>query len=281
MAVTSAMQQQAAAGNIVNSNGPTFGLGSNSQNRVTSPFGLSKLYDLPQKQRASPVSNASVQSHSGVPSPLHKGHQTPPNASASPLDFPAAPNVIAPNNPGMNQKLAEFKSRTGGGEHKSLMSPQEIADTMLAQLSQTDTPLSSKGASPQFGGTPSNSNAASLVGSPRPSSASNSVYSTIAGTTPTASRGGVQSAEGDVLSPASSTFQSVNSINASKTSASEVRTASPLTGQRSPAGVNDKQDVMRTTVNSAIGVREENKHVENHVNGIDQVSGFVNWMGLG
>ncbi|XP_072034638.1 histone demethylase UTY-like isoform X2 [Amphiura filiformis] len=297
LVVNSAMQQQAtvsSAAGVVNSNGPAFGLvqGSNSQNRVASPFNLAKLYDLPQKV-ASPVNNvsmATVQGYSGVPSPLQtlKGQQTPSsNASASPrqplhspLDFPAAPNVIAPHNPGMNQKLAEFKSRTGGGEHKSLMSPQEIADTMLAQLSQTDT-ASSKGASPPFGGTPSNSNAASLVGSPRPSSANNSVYSTIAGATPAASRGGVQTSAGtvdDVLSPASSTFQSVDSMNTSKTSVNEIRTArldgSPIAAHGSPSGETGecKPNIVRTgggQVNSAITT---NMTMENHhVNGIDQV----------
>ncbi len=297
--VTSAMQQQQAT--VVNSNGPAFGSlvqgSSNSQNRVASPFNLAKLYDLPQKsQVASPVNNASmatVQSHSGAPSPLQtlKGQQTPSsNASASPrqplhspLDFQAAPNVIAPNNPDMNQKLAEFKSRTGGGEHKSLMSPQEIADNMLAQLSQTDN-ASSKGASPHFGGTPSNSNAASLVGSPRPSSANNSVYSTIAGATPASNRGGVQSSAStvdEVLSPSSGTFHSVDSLNTSKTSANEIRTAR-LDGSphMSPGEAGEsKMDVQTSLavggvaasgqVNSAITT---NRAVENHVNGIDQVS---------
>ena len=274
---TTASQQLTTGGALVNTNGPRMGLihgVSNSHMGASSPFGMATM--LPHKIGSPATSNASGQHLSSAPSPLHT--QTPPNASPrqplhNALDFPLAPNVIAPNNPDMNQKLAEFKSRTAGvGEHqKSLMSPQEIADTMLAQLSQADT-SSSKGGSPPYGGTtPTDSNTASIVGSPRPSSINN--YSTIGGATSNnASRGA--SLTDDVLSPAaaSNTFQnSVSGVDHIRTAGGQGSNGSPA-GHRSPgvsmtmseSGVNNKD------INSAIVVNS----VENHVNGIDRVSQY-------
>ena len=96
----------------------------------------------------------------GAHSPLHtpKGILTatsPRHTGGSPaqnlLDFPA-PNVVAPQNLDMSHKLKEFKSRTGAEIRPNLLSPQEIADNMLAQLSQgepgTKPPTSSYGSEP-------------------------------------------------------------------------------------------------------------------------------------
>ncbi|XP_022095086.1 histone demethylase UTY-like isoform X2 [Acanthaster planci] len=129
--------------------------------RHPSPADAPKTQELFNNQAVA----GSLQSRSGTASPLHgpKRMVTPPGPASSPghaqtplqksLDFPA-PNVVAPQNVDMNQKLAEFKSRTGGGaEPQSLMSPQEIADSMLAQLSHTDGAASSKSSANFMGGT--------------------------------------------------------------------------------------------------------------------------------
>ncbi|XP_071838895.1 histone demethylase UTY-like isoform X3 [Apostichopus japonicus] len=74
----------------------------------------------------------------------------------NPVDFPA-PNVVAPQNPDIPQKLAEFhRSRSGTGEQRAMLSPQEIADNMLAQLSSaadSTPPPSRTTASSQYSGT--------------------------------------------------------------------------------------------------------------------------------
>ncbi|XP_071797909.1 lysine-specific demethylase 6A-like isoform X4 [Asterias amurensis] len=160
--------------------------------RHPSPASTPKLQELFNNQA---VPGVSLQSRSGTASPLHvpKRIVTPPGSAGSPghsqtplqktMDFPA-PNVVAPQNVDMNQKLAEFKSRTGGVEAPSLMSPQEIADSMLAQLSHTDTATSKSSGTSFIGGasSPSVNNALSgenPAGLRQHSSAGNAFFSTM------------------------------------------------------------------------------------------------------
>ncbi len=140
--------------------------------RHPSPASTPKLQELFNNQAVPP---GSLQNRSGTASPLHVSKRilTPPGSAGSPgrsqtplqktMDFPA-PNVVAPQNVDMNQKLAEFKSRTGGVEPPSLMSPQEIADSMLAQLSHTDTATSKSGGTSFIGGASSPSVNNTLTG---------------------------------------------------------------------------------------------------------------------
>ena len=107
--------------------------------QVTLPGGAHSPLHTP-KGILSPMSSSST-------SPRHMG-STP---SQNMLDFPA-PNVVAPQNLDMSHKLKEFKSRTGAEIRPNLLSPQEIADNMLAQLSQGEPgakpPTSSYGSPP-------------------------------------------------------------------------------------------------------------------------------------
>ncbi|KAJ8031198.1 Lysine-specific demethylase 6A [Holothuria leucospilota] len=70
------------------------------------------------------------------------------------VDFPA-PNVVAPQNPDIPPKLAEFhRARSGPGEQRAILSPQEIADNMLAQLSSAADSTTNRNTGSQYGGTP-------------------------------------------------------------------------------------------------------------------------------
>lgn len=98
----------------------------------------------------------------GILSPMSSSSTSPRHGGSTPsqnlLDFPA-PNVVAPQNLDMSHKLKEFKSRTGAEIRPNLLSPQEIADNMLAQLSQGEPgakPPTSSSSSPSYGSPPSN-----------------------------------------------------------------------------------------------------------------------------
>ncbi|XP_038051116.1 lysine-specific demethylase 6A-like isoform X2 [Patiria miniata] len=175
-----------SAGNTVTSVGFTsLGLGVSSAQapglsfaRHPSPADTPKTQELFNNQTVP----GSLQSRSITASPLHgpKRMVTPPGPAGSPqttslqktLDSPA-PNVVAPHD--MNQKLAEFKSRTGStAEPQSLMSPQEIADSMLAQLSHTDN-TSSRSSGNFMGGSSPSENPTGV----RHSSVGNAFFSTM------------------------------------------------------------------------------------------------------
>lgn len=126
--------------------------GTDTMNHV---FNVPKPHGLPQTfdnqavgSLASSLGPISSVRHAGGPfASFSKPHQPLSNVvnsaglqqqTALPVqnsvDFPA-PNVVAPQNPEIPQKLAEFhRTRSGTGEQRAILSPQEIADNMLAQL---------------------------------------------------------------------------------------------------------------------------------------------------
>ncbi|XP_011672931.2 lysine-specific demethylase 6A isoform X3 [Strongylocentrotus purpuratus] len=167
-----ALAQQHQDVNVLQSVSPDFFHLQKSQQPQEMSHGLfnNQLLGSPMHSGTSQVSLSGVSSplHTpkGLLSPVSSNSMSPRHVGSSPasqnmLDFPA-PNVVAPQNLDMSHKLKEFKSRTGASEMRpNLMSPQEIADNMLAQLSQGD-PANKPATSSAYGSSPTNRTAHSL-----------------------------------------------------------------------------------------------------------------------